>query len=56
MVRLSCLSAWDESLTARLNSVLLEKPLTVTYEQTTQLIEIARKHQRVLYCFQNRRW
>lgn len=36
--------------------VLVEKPITPTFEQAQQLIEIAEKHQRILSVFQNRRW
>ncbi len=36
--------------------VVVEKPFTVTADEARQLISLARKHQRILTVFQNRRW
>ena len=36
--------------------VMLEKPITTTYEESLQLIEIAKENNVVLTTYQNRRW
>ncbi|KAG8852459.1 hypothetical protein FRB91_006421, partial [Serendipita sp. 411] len=36
--------------------VLLDKPVTVTYDEARRLGELAKEQNRVLYAFQNRRW
>jgi predicted dehydrogenase len=35
---------------------MLEKPITTTYDESLQLIEIAKKNNVVLTTYQNRRW
>lgn len=39
-----------------LAAVMLEKPITTTYEESLQLIEIAKKNNVILTTYQNRRW
>lgn len=36
--------------------VVVEKPFTPTHEEATELISVAKKHQRLLTVYQNRRW
>ncbi len=43
-------------LTAGSIAVLVDKPVTTTYEEAKELGEIAQRKQLVLYAFQNRRW
>lgn len=35
---------------------MLEKPITTTYDESLQLIEIAKKNNVILTTYQNRRW
>ena len=36
--------------------VVIDKPFTTTYAEAAELVEIARKHDRLLSVYQNRRW